>query len=86
MSNKAEKHSEDGDRKDQYVTIEGIVTSGDVKSKALILYLGEGPKKSCLIIRNEIIPCRRIEVIVDWETPVTIANFDCDFVPEEDKL
>jgi hypothetical protein len=55
----------------------GTVTSGDYKGKPFVVYLGESPKKSRLSIDNEVIPCRKIEVVVDWKESITTIKFEC---------
>jgi len=64
-------------------SIEGIVTTGDLRGKAFVVYLGESPAKSQLVIGNEIMPCTKIQITVDREKPVVEIKFDCWFVPEE---
>lgn len=65
------------------ITIEGTVSTGDLKGKSFIVYLGDSPSKAQLVIDNQIMPCSRIEIVVDRGKPVIEIKFDCWFLPEE---
>jgi aspartate/glutamate racemase len=62
--------------------LEGVITNGDLKGKAFVVYLGDTPAKSQLVINNIIMPCTRIEVVVDREQPAINVKFNCWFLPE----
>ena len=63
--------------------LEGVITNGDLKGKSFVVYLGDTPAKSQLVINNIIMPCTRIEVVVDREQPAINVKFNCWFLPEE---